>query len=163
MVAAAYVPDAGHIIKIDLDPKKGHEQAGWRPALILSPKIYNEKTRLAVVVSITNQAKGYPFEVPLPGNIKTTGVVLADAVKSVDWHARQAKGVCRALSQTRRRLSRGMKRISHVSKTAKRGAPGSVGRPVFLEIVEEGRPGEWEAVLLKSAFSRQNSQYRCSV
>ncbi len=56
-----------------------------------------------------------------------------------------------------------MKRISHVSKTAKRGAPGSVGRPVFLEIVEEGRPGEWEAVLLKSAFSRQNSQYRCSV
>src|SRR5207302_10445953 len=91
MVAAAYVPDAGHIIKIDLDPRKGHEQAGWRPALILSPKIYNEKTRLAVVVSITNQAKGYPFEVPLPGNIKTTGVVLADAVKSVDWHARQAK------------------------------------------------------------------------
>ncbi len=91
MLAAAYVPDAGHIIKIDLDPRKGHEQAGWRPALILSPKIYNEKTRLAVVVSITNQAKGYPFEVPLPGNIKTTGVVLADAVKSVDWHARQAK------------------------------------------------------------------------
>lgn len=85
------MPDAGHIIKIDLDPRKGHEQAGWRPALILSPKIYNEKTRLAVVVSITNQAKGYPFEVPLPGNIKTTGVVLADAVKSVDWRTRHAK------------------------------------------------------------------------
>ena len=91
MVAAAYVPDAGHIIKIDLDPRKGHEQGGWRPALVLSPKIYNGKSGLAVVVPITNQAKGYPFEVPLPGNIKTTGVVLADAVKSVDWHARQAK------------------------------------------------------------------------
>ena len=91
MVAAAYVPDAGHIIKIDLDPRKGHEQGGWRPALVLSPKIYNGKSGLAVVVPITNQAKGYPFEVPLPGNIKTTGVVLADAVKSVDLHARHAK------------------------------------------------------------------------
>ena len=91
MVAAAYVPDAGHIVKIDLDPRKGHEQGGWRPALVLSPKIYNGKTGLAVVVPITNQAKGYPFEVQLPGEIKTTGVVLADAVKSVDWSARHAK------------------------------------------------------------------------
>ena len=91
MVAAAYVPDAGHIIKIDLDPRKGHEQGGWRPALVLSPKIYNGKTGLAVVVPITNQAKGYPFEVQLPGRIKTTGVALADAIKSADWRARHAK------------------------------------------------------------------------
>ena len=88
---AAYVPDAGDIIKIDFDPRTGHEQGGWRPALVLSPRIYNAKTGLAVVVPITNREKGYPFEVPLPGQIKTTGVVLADAVKSVDWRARNAK------------------------------------------------------------------------
>jgi mRNA interferase MazF len=88
---AAYVPAAGDIIKIDLDPRTGHEQGGWRPALVLSPKIYNAKTGLAVVVPITNQTKGYPFEVQLPGPMKTTGVVLADAIKNVDWRARNAK------------------------------------------------------------------------
>jgi mRNA interferase MazF len=90
-MVAAYVPDAGHIIRIDLDPRVGHEQGGWRPALVLSPKIYNGKTGLAVVVPITNQAKGYTFEVLLPEQIKTTGVVLADAVKNVDWRAHNAK------------------------------------------------------------------------
>jgi mRNA interferase MazF len=88
---ASYVPDAGDIVKIDLDPGTGHEQGGWRPALVLSPKIYNAKTGLAVVVPITNRVKGYPFEVPLPVQIKTTGVVLADATKNVDWRARNAK------------------------------------------------------------------------
>src|SRR5256885_14712942 len=90
-MVAPYVPEAGHIIKIDFDPRVGHEQGGWRPALVLSPKLYNEKTGLAVVVPITNQAKGYTFEVPLPSEMKTTGVVLADAVKNVDWRARNAK------------------------------------------------------------------------
>ena len=88
---AAYVPAAGDIIKIDLDPRTGHEQGGWRPALVLSPKIYNAKTGLAVVVPITNRAKGYPFEVQLPAQMKTTGVGLADAIKNVDWRARNAK------------------------------------------------------------------------
>jgi mRNA interferase MazF len=88
---AAYVPEAGDIIKLDLHPRTGHEQGGWRPALVLSPRIYNAKTGLAVVVPITNREKGYPFEVPLPGQIKTTGVVLADAIKNVDWRARNAK------------------------------------------------------------------------
>jgi mRNA interferase MazF len=88
---AAYVPDAGDIIKTDLDPRTGHEQGGWRPALVLSPKIYNAKTGLVVVVPITNHVKGYPFEVQLPAQIKTTGVVLADAIKNVDWRARNAK------------------------------------------------------------------------
>jgi mRNA interferase MazF len=91
MVAAAYVPDVGDIIKINLDPRTGHEPGGWRPALVLSPKIYNGKTGLALVVPITNQAQGYPFEVPLPSRIKTTGVVLADAIKNVDWRARNPK------------------------------------------------------------------------
>ena len=88
---AAHVPDAGDIIKIDLDPRTGHEQGGWRPALVLSPKIYNAKTGLAVVVPITNRAKVYPFEVQLPVHIKMTGAVLADAIKNVDWRARNAR------------------------------------------------------------------------
>jgi mRNA interferase MazF len=90
-MVARYVPGSGDIIKIDFDPRVGHEQGGWRPALVLSPKLYNEKTGLAVVVPITNQAKGYTFEVPLPSEMKTTGVVLADAVKNIDWRARKAK------------------------------------------------------------------------
>lgn len=88
---AAYVPAAGDIIRIDLDPRTGHEQGGWRPALVLSPKIYNAKTGLAVVVPITNRARGYPFEVQLPADIKATGVVVADAIKNVDWRARNAR------------------------------------------------------------------------
>jgi mRNA interferase MazF len=88
-----YVPEAAHIIKIDFEPHVGHEQGGWRPALVLSPKLYNGKTGLAVVVPITNQAKGYTFEVLLPAQIKTAGVVLADAIKSVDWRALRAKYV----------------------------------------------------------------------
>ena len=93
---AAYAPDTGDIIKIDLDPRTGHEQGGWRPALVLSPKFYNAKTGLAVVVPITNRAKGYPFEVQLPAHMKTTGVVLADALKNVDWQGRSAKYTERA-------------------------------------------------------------------
>ena len=90
-MVTGYVPDAGHIIKIDLDPHFGHEQGGWRPALVLSPKMYNSKTGLAVVVPITNAVKGYPFEVSLPAGSKITGVVLSDAVKNVDWRVRNAK------------------------------------------------------------------------
>jgi mRNA interferase MazF len=86
-----YVPDAGHIVKVDLDPRLGHEQGGWRPALVLSPTSYNGKTGLAVVVPITNQVKGYPFEVPLPSRIKTTGVILADAIRNLDWRSRNAR------------------------------------------------------------------------
>jgi mRNA interferase MazF len=88
---AAYVPDAGDILKIDLDPQTDHEQGGWRPALVLSPKIYNAKTGLAVVVPITNRAKGYPFEVQLSLQSKTTGVILSDAINNVDWRTRNAK------------------------------------------------------------------------
>src|SRR5260370_9886491 len=86
MVDPAYVPDKGHIIKVNFDPQAGHEQAGWRPALVLSPAAYN-KIGLAIVVPITNQVKGYPFEVPVPAGLATTGVILSDAVKTVDWKA----------------------------------------------------------------------------
>lgn len=88
-----YIPDLGHVIKIDFDPVAGHEQGGWRPAIVLSPASYNGKTNLAVAVAVTNQIKGYPFEVRLPGTMKTTGVVLADQIKSLDWYARRAKYV----------------------------------------------------------------------
>ncbi len=88
-----YIPDVGHVIKIDLEPIAGHEQGGWRPAVVLSPVAYNGKTSLVVAVPVTNQAKGYPFEVRLPGMMKTTGVVLADQIRNLDWRARRGKFV----------------------------------------------------------------------
>ncbi len=92
----AYCPDAGDIIKINFDPQAGREQAGPRPALVLSPKNYNEATRLCVLCPITNQAKGYPFEVPLPNGHHVTGAVLADHVKSLSWEQRGAEFICHA-------------------------------------------------------------------
>lgn len=93
MVALRYIPDRGHVIKIGFDPSEGHQQSGWRPAIVLSPIAYNAKTRLAVTVPISNQIKNYPFEVRLPVQMKTTGVVLADAIKKLDWYTRGAKYV----------------------------------------------------------------------
>src|SRR5712692_1950058 len=90
MVDPAYVPEKAHIIKINFDPQAGHEQAGWRPALVLSPAAYN-RIGLAIVVPITNQVKGYPFEVAVPAGLATTGVILSDAIKSVNWKARKAR------------------------------------------------------------------------
>ena len=90
MVRAVYVPDRGDLIKIDFDPGTGHEQVGWRPALVLSPASYNRPTGLAIVVPVTSKQKGYPFEVALPAGLKATGVILSDAVKNVDWRARNA-------------------------------------------------------------------------
>lgn len=77
-------------------PQAGHEQAGHRPALTLSPAEYNRKTGLALFCPITSQVKGYPFEAPLPEGLKASGVVLADQVKSLDWRARTARFCCRA-------------------------------------------------------------------
>ena len=91
MVKAAYVPQPGHLIKIDFDPGAGHEPAGWRPAIVLSPASYNRPTGLAIVAPITNKRKGYPFETVLPAGLKVTGVVLSDAVKNLDWRGRNAR------------------------------------------------------------------------
>jgi mRNA interferase MazF len=85
-----YSPERGDLIWLNFSPQRGHEQAGKRPALVLSPRSYNSKVGLALVCPITNRAKGYPFEVPLPEGLAITGVVLADQVKSLDWRARQA-------------------------------------------------------------------------
>ena len=93
---ATYVPDAGDLIRIDFNPQAGHEQAGWRPAIVLSPAAYNRPTGLAIVAPITNQKKDYPFEVALPEGLKVTGAILSDAVKNVDWRARNARFVATA-------------------------------------------------------------------
>jgi mRNA interferase MazF len=88
-----YCPDAGDIIKIDFDPQAGREQAGFRPALVLSPKKYNEFVRLCVLCPITNQSKNWRFEVALPSGHPVTGVVLSDQVKSLSWQDRRSEFV----------------------------------------------------------------------
>ncbi len=85
-----YVPDRGDVIWLQFNPQAGHEQAGRRPALVISPKAYNRKVGLLICCPITNQKKGYPFEVNLPEGIGITGVILSDQVKSLDWKVRQA-------------------------------------------------------------------------
>lgn len=87
----AFVPERGDLIWIALDPQAGHEQAGRRPAVVVSPRAYNRKVGLALCCPVTSRIKGYPFEVALPPKGRITGVVLADQVKSLDWRARQAK------------------------------------------------------------------------
>ena len=91
---APYCPDRGDIVWLSFDPQAGHEQAGRRPALILSPEAYNRKVGLALLCPITSQRKGYPFEVDLPGGLEVSGVVLADQVKSMDWRVRRAHYCC---------------------------------------------------------------------
>lgn len=86
-----YVPDRGDLIWLTFDPQAGREQAGRRPALVLSPAAYNSRAQLALVCPITSRRKGYPFEVELPAGLPVAGVVLADHVKSVDWSARRAE------------------------------------------------------------------------
>jgi mRNA interferase MazF len=93
---ARYVPERGDLVWLTFDPQAGHEQAGRRPALVLSPAPYNRRASLALVCPITNQAKGYPFEVALPEGLSISGVVLADHVKSADWAARCAEFAARA-------------------------------------------------------------------
>ncbi|WP_367875250.1 endoribonuclease MazF [Luteolibacter sp. Populi] len=84
---ASYVPDRGDVVWTDFDPQAGKEQAGKRPALVLSPKAYNAKTSLAVMVPITSQVKGYPFEVAIHTRA-VTGVALSDHLKNLAWKAR---------------------------------------------------------------------------
>lgn len=84
---------------ITLNPQAGHEQAGRRPALVLSPAAYNGKVGLAILCPITSRIKGYPFEVEMPDDLDVGGVILADQVKSLDWRARDAELAC-AVSAT---------------------------------------------------------------
>lgn len=86
-----YVPDRGDVVWLSFQPQAGHEQAGRRPAVTISPKSYNGRVGLALFCPITNQVKGYPFEVLLPSGLEVHGVVLADQLKSLDWRARRAE------------------------------------------------------------------------
>lgn len=88
-----YIPDRGHIVYLDFDPTKGHEQRGHRPAFVLSPRSYNSKSSLALLMPITRQQKGYPFEVLLPPELQTQGVILVDQIKCLDWKARSVEFV----------------------------------------------------------------------
>jgi mRNA interferase MazF len=93
---ARYVPERGDLVWLTFDPQAGREQTGRRPALVLSPAPYNRRASLALVCPITNQVKGYPFEVALPESSAISGVVLADHIKSADWTARRAQFAAKA-------------------------------------------------------------------
>lgn len=97
-MAGRYVPERGDVVWLQFDPQAGHEQAGHRPALVVSPKAYNGRVGLASFCPITSRVKGYPFEVEFPSGFKVEGAVLADQLKSLDWRARQAKRFARAPS-----------------------------------------------------------------
>ena len=89
----SYIPNTGDLIWLTFDPQAGREQEGRRPALVLSPAAYNEKTDLALVCPISSRVKGYPFEVPLLEGLPISGVVLSDHLKSLDWKQRRAEFV----------------------------------------------------------------------
>ncbi|MFS0644029.1 endoribonuclease MazF [Siminovitchia sp. 179-K 8D1 HS] len=89
-----YTPKRGDIIWISFNPQAGHEQAGRRPALVLSPEIYNARTGLSLCVPLTAKVKNLPFEVPLPTGLPISGVILSDHIKNLDWKARNADYIC---------------------------------------------------------------------
>ncbi|MEX0782638.1 MAG: type II toxin-antitoxin system PemK/MazF family toxin [Dehalococcoidia bacterium] len=86
-----YVPTRGDLVWISFDPQAGHEQAGRRPAIALATQEYARRSGLGLFCPITNQRKGYAFELALPENLPVTGVVLTDQVKSLDWRARKVE------------------------------------------------------------------------
>jgi len=87
----SYVPDHGDVVWLSFDPQAGHEQAGRRPALVLSPRSYNSKVGLGLFCPITSKIKNFPFEVQIPEGAKVAGVVLSDQVRSLDWQVRNAE------------------------------------------------------------------------
>jgi mRNA interferase MazF len=86
-----FIPDKGDVVWLTFNPQAGREQAGRRPALILSPQRYNKRVGLCIACPITSQRKGYPFEVELPEKLSVSGVVLSDHIRNVDWKERQAE------------------------------------------------------------------------
>jgi mRNA interferase MazF len=88
------VPERGDAVWLTFDPHAGHEQAGRRPAVVVSPRQYNSRSGLALFCPVTSQVKGYPFEVLLPTELPLNGAVLSDQVRSLDWRARKAARIC---------------------------------------------------------------------
>ena len=105
----SYFPDRGDIVWLSFNPQSGHEQSGRRPALVISPQGYNEKTDLAIFCPITSQVKDYPFEVKIPDNLEISGVILSDQIKSLDWKTRKAEFICKlskiALTETLNKIN----------------------------------------------------------
>ena len=95
-----YVPRRGDAVWISLNLQACHEQAGRRPAIVLSPEAYNGRVGLAILCPITNQIKGYPFEVAIPPGLDVAGVILSDQVKSLDWRARRAEFIATLPNET---------------------------------------------------------------
>ena len=95
MARPPYIPERGDAIWLDFDPQTGKEQAGRRPALVVSPSSYNRKSGLALICPITSQVKGYPFESPVPAGLPIQGVVLTDQIRCLDWNCRHAKFIAR--------------------------------------------------------------------
>jgi mRNA interferase MazF len=96
----AYVPECGDVVWIALNPQAGREEAGRRPAVVVSPQSYNGKVGLAIFCPVTGQIKGYPFEVLIPAGLPVTGAILSDQVKSLDWRARKAELICALPART---------------------------------------------------------------
>lgn len=90
-MADPYVPDRGDVVWLEFNPQAGHEQAGHRPALVMSPAAYNSRTGLLLCCPITTREKGYPFEVSVGSGREIRGVALSDQLKSLDWRARNAQ------------------------------------------------------------------------
>jgi mRNA interferase MazF len=99
-----YCPKRGDIVWISFTPQAGHEQAGHRPAIVLSPRPYNLKVGLVLICPLTTQIKGYPFEVRIPDGLKASGAVLSDQVKGMDWRARRASFLCHVPEATVREV-----------------------------------------------------------
>jgi mRNA interferase MazF len=95
----SYVPDRGDIVWLNFSPQSGHEQRGFRPAFVLSPKNYNKLVGLALFCPITNKVKAYPFEVLLARQQEISGVILCDQIKSLDWRMRKAKFIVRVRAE----------------------------------------------------------------
>lgn len=108
-------PDAGDVVWLDFAPQAGREQAGKRPALVLSPRIYNEKVGLMVACPITSKAKGYPFEVALPTGLPVAGVILSDHLKSLDWKTRGAALSCQVPAGTLKEVQDKIKALLRIN------------------------------------------------
>ena len=98
MVRKKYIPERGDIIWLNFDPQSGHEQKGKRPAIVISPREYNEKTGLGLFCPMISKSKGYPFEVKIE-NKKISGVILSDQIKSLDWKTREIEFIFKEKSE----------------------------------------------------------------
>ena len=98
MVKKKYIPGRGDIVWLNFNPQTGHEQKGKRPAMVVSPKEYNEKTGLGLFCPVTSAVKNYPFEVKIKSE-KINGVVLSDQIKSLDWETRKIEFIVKETSE----------------------------------------------------------------